>query len=167
MARIPMTSGFVLIPEGIHVFRIYAASYDEDFGKIEVKMVNAHGITYTERFSIKNQNDEYNENALNAFSYFAKTALNDFTIEDVDPEELVNHYIKAEIVHTQVESNKEPGKMLTFANTKQKWPADGFEEEPCAKALSLGNPERAMSEPTTTRTAQTKPSGLDLNSLLG
>jgi hypothetical protein len=29
-----MTSGFTLIPEGTYVFRIYAASYDEEFGKI-------------------------------------------------------------------------------------------------------------------------------------
>ena len=37
MARIPMTSGFTLIPEGTYVFRVYAATYDEEFGKIEVK----------------------------------------------------------------------------------------------------------------------------------
>ena len=41
MARIPMTSGFALIPEGTYVFRIYDAKYDEEFGKIEVKLVNA------------------------------------------------------------------------------------------------------------------------------
>ena len=28
MARIPMTSGFVVIPEGEYVFRIYDATYD-------------------------------------------------------------------------------------------------------------------------------------------
>lgn len=43
MARIPMTSGFTLIPEGTYVFRVYGATYDEEFGKIEVKLVNAHG----------------------------------------------------------------------------------------------------------------------------
>lgn len=67
MARIPMTSGFTLIPEGTYVFRIYDAKYDEEFGKIEVKLVNAQGMTHTERFSIKDKNDEYNEKALNAF----------------------------------------------------------------------------------------------------
>ena len=41
MARIPMTSGFVIIPEGEYVFRIYDATYDEDFGRIEIKLVNA------------------------------------------------------------------------------------------------------------------------------
>ena len=69
MARIPMTSGFVIIPEGEYVFRIYDATYDEDFGRIEIKLVNAQGATHTERFSIKDKNDEYNEKALNAFSF--------------------------------------------------------------------------------------------------
>ena len=32
MARIPMTSGFTLIPEGTYVFLIYDAKYDEEFG---------------------------------------------------------------------------------------------------------------------------------------
>ena len=57
MARIPMTSGFVIIPEGEYVFRIYDATYDEDFGRIEIKLVNAQGATHTERFSIKDKND--------------------------------------------------------------------------------------------------------------
>lgn len=83
MARIPMTSGFTLIPEGTYVFRIYDVSYDEEFGKIEIKLVNAAGMTQTERFTIKDKNDEPNEKALNAFSYFAKTAMGDYTLEDI------------------------------------------------------------------------------------
>ena len=164
MARIPMTSGFSLIPEGTYVFRIYEVSYDETFGKIIVKLVNAKGMTQTERFSIKDSKGEANEKALNAFSYFAKTAMNDFSLEDVDPEELVDHYIEAEVVHTQVESNKEPGKMVTFCNLGDKSPADGFDEEPVARALSLGK-ETAQTAPK----ADAKPStgGLDLDSLLG
>ena len=64
--------------------------------------------THTERFSIKDNNDEFNEKALNAFSYFAKTAMNDYELEDIDPEELIDHYIWAEVVHTKVPSNKDP-----------------------------------------------------------
>ena len=89
------------------MFRVYDATYDEEFGKIEVKLVNAEGMTHTERFSIKNANDELNEKALNAFSYFAKTVMGDFSLEDIDPEELVNHFIRAEVVHTKVQSNKD------------------------------------------------------------
>ena len=177
MARIPMTSGFVLIPEGEYVFRNYDASYDEEFGKIEVKLVTAQGLTHTERFSLKDANDEWNEKALNAFSYFAKTALNDFTREDVDPEELIDHYIRAEVVHSEPMPNRnDPTKTVTFANLGDKSPAEGFDETPTDKALTLGK-GNTMSKPQATApkvqaqpTQTAKPaakSGLDLDSLLG
>lgn len=107
MARIPMTSGFTLIPEGGYIFRIYEAHYDEDFGRIEIKLVTAKGQTHTERFSIKDKNDNFNEKALGAFSYFAKTAMNDFELEDIDPNVLVDHYIWAEVKHTSVPNRKD------------------------------------------------------------
>lgn len=179
MARIPMTSGFTLIPEGTYVFRIYDATYDEEFGKIEVKLVTAQGMTHTERFSIKNQDDTFNEGAMNAFSYFAKTAMNDFALEDIDPEELIDHFICAEVEHTKLPSNKDPNKMVTFANLGDKSPAEYFDEEPVARALSLGRdsegkttpakkaPQKAAGKPTEApKTAKTT-KGLDLDALLG
>lgn len=170
MARIPMTSGFVVIPEGEYVFRIYDATYDEDFGRIEVKLVTAQGATHTERFSIKDANDEYNEKALNAFSYFAKTAMGDYALEDVDPEELIDHYIRAEVVHTKVPSNKDPNKEVTFANLGDKSPADGFDTEPVARALTIGrgNDTKPKAAATTKQSAApTQAKGLDLDALLG
>ncbi len=177
MARIPMTSGFVLIPEGEYVFRIYDAKYDEEFGKIEVKLVTAQGLTHTERFSIKDANDEWNEKALNAFSYFAKTALNNFGVEDIDPEELIDHYIRAEVVHSDPMPNRnDPTKTVTFANLGDKSPADGFDETPTNKALTLGKnntvtqpQQTAAPKPQAQPTQPTQPKagGLDLDSLLG
>lgn len=176
MARIPMTSGFTLIPEGTYVFRIYAASYDEEFGKIEIKMVTAQGMTHTERFSIKNQDDTFNEGAMNAFSYFAKTAMNDFTLEDIDPEELVDHFIEAEVTHSNFPSKKDPNKTVTFANLGDKAPAEYFDVDPVPQALTLGKTEGGTSTPPKAKTAQKaaqKPqetpssSGLDLDALLG
>lgn len=168
MARIPMTSGFMVIPEGEYVFRIYDASYDEDFGKIEVKMVTAQGATHTERFSIKDQNDEINEKALNAFSYFAKTAMNDFSLEDIDPEELINHYIRAEVVHTKSPSRKDPTKTVTFANLSDKSPADGFDTEATERALTMTGKDTPSQKPkakAATPAPTTK--GLDIDALLG
>ncbi len=138
MARIPMTSGFTLIPEGTYIFRIYEAHYDEEFGKIEIKLVNAAGMTQTERYNIKLSDDTLNEKALNAFSYFAKNAMNDFELEDVDPADLVGRYITAEVVHSVVPSKTDANKMLTFANLGDKSPADGFDTEPVSKAMTLG-----------------------------
>ena len=170
MARIPMTGGFTIIPEGVHVFRIYEAKYDEEFGKIEVKMVNAQGITHTERFSIKNNNDEINEKALNAFSYFAKNAMGNFGLEDIDPEELVDRYICGEIVHTKMPSSKDPNKTVTFANMGEKSPATGFDTTPTARALTLGKKDATLTAAPTPMSAPapaTPTKGLDLNSLLG
>lgn len=170
MARIPMTSGFTLIPEGTYVFRIYDVSYDEEFGKIEVKLVTAKGMTHTERFSIKDSNDEPNEKALNAFSYFAKTAMGDFELEDIDPAELIDHYIEAEVVHTKLPSNKDPNKTVTFANLGDKAPAEYFDTEPVNRALTLGKDKTATPAPRKQATAPAPAApkkGLDLDALLG
>ena len=154
MARIPMTSGFTLIPEGTYVFRIYDVSYDEEFGKIEIKLVNAAGMTQTERFTIKDKNDEPNEKAL----------------EDIDPMELIDHFIEAEVVHTKLPSNKDPNKTVTFANLGDKAPAEYFDTEPVSRALTLGKDKNAAPAPqkqATTSAPAAPKKGLDLDALLG
>lgn len=156
MARIPMTSGFTLIPEGEYVFRIYDVKYDETFGKLEVKLVTAQGMKHTENFSLMDNSGEPNEKALNAFSYFAKTALNNFALEDIDHTDLIDHYIRAEVVHTKVPSKKDPTKTVTFVNLGDKSPADGFDEAPVQTAKPASAPRAAVPG-----------GGYDLDSLLG
>ena len=134
MARIPMTAGFQPIPEGVQVLKITKAEYDVEFGKVIITLENVKGQSCQERFSLLNQDNTPNEKALGAFSFFAKTALNNFDIEDVDPEELIGHYIKAEVIHSKVPSNKDPNKMITFTNLGDKSPADGFEAAPAKPA---------------------------------
>ena len=148
MARIPMTGGFQIMPEGEQVLKITAAEYDEDFGKVTFNMVNAKGQTCQERFNLLKQDGTPNEKALGAFSFFAKTAMNDFDLEDIDPVELVGHYIRAEVIHNKVPSNTNPGKMKTFVNLGDKSPADGFDGAPATAAPA-------------------KTGGLDLSALLG
>ena len=147
MARIPMTAGFQRIPEGEQVLKITAAEYDEDFGKVTFTLENVRGLSCQERFSLLNQDNTPNEKALNAFSFFAKTAMNDFDLVDVDPVELVGHYIRAEVIHNKVPSTKDPTKMMTFVNLGDKSPADGFDGVPTEAAP--------------------KSAGLDLDALLG
>lgn len=162
MATIPMTSGFTVCPEGVHVFRIYNVDYNADFGKLVVHMVNAQGITHSEKFSLMNNDGSPNAGACSAFSYFAKTALNNFSLEEIDHTDIINHYIKAEVTHTVVPSTKDPKKTVTFANLGDKWVADGFDTTPCKKALELGNaPNTAKKAPEPTQNTP-----VDLNSLL-
>lgn len=145
MARIPMTGGFQVMPEGVQVLKITKAEYDEDFGKAIFTLTNAKGQTCLERFSLLNNDNTPNEKAMNAFSFFAKTAMNNFDLVDIDPVELVGRYIRAEVIHNKVPSNQDSTKMKTFVNLGDKSPADGFDGIP---------------------TEPTKPAGLDIHALL-
>ena len=156
MATIPMTSGFALVPEGTHVFRIYNVEYDQTFGKVVVHLVTAKGITHREYFGLIGKDGAMNEGACNAFSFFAKTAMDNFALEEIDHTDLVNHYIKANAKHTVMESTTEPGKTKTFVNLNNYEVAHEFDEKPVEKALTLG-----------TTPAQTETKTANLASLLG
>ena len=164
--RVPMTSGFVLIPEGEYVFRIYDVKHDEDFGRIEVKLVNAQGATHTERFCLKNKDDEWNEKALNAFSFFARTATQDYGADDIEPMDLIGHYIRAQVVHTKLPSTKDPTKTVTFANLGDKAPADGFDTEPVPRALTLGPSGTTAPKAAPAPAPAPAKSGLNIDALL-
>lgn len=116
MAKIQLSQGgFSLIPVGVHTFKITEVNYDGDFGKMEITMQTKSGSKHTERFSLLKKNGEVNEGAVKAFSYFAKTALNNFSIDEIDDQDLVGCYITATVKHEEFESNREAGKMLKSA----------------------------------------------------
>ncbi len=129
MAVVPIIKGFMLIPEGTYVFKIVKVKHDEDFGKIEITLKTSKGLTHIERFSLKNKDDTYNERALSAFSYFAKTALDEYNMESIEVKSLVGHYIKADVKHTVLPSTKDPNKTVTFVNLGDKSVAHGFEDD--------------------------------------
>jgi hypothetical protein len=133
-----MTGGFQMMPEGEQVLKITKAEYEEDFGKAIFTLENVKGQTCQERFSLLNQDGTPNERAMGAFSFFAKTAMNDFDMEDVDPTELVGHYIRAEVIHNKVPSTKDHTKMMTFVNLGSKSPADGFDGVPAEAPKPTG-----------------------------
>ena len=132
MARITLSknTGFTLIPEGFHVFKVVdvdMSKYD-GFGKIEVKLETANGHKHSERFSLLNNKGEVNEGALNAFSYFSRTVLNDYKAEDIDPAELIGHFIRTEVKHVESTTiNERTGKPYVNVNLGDKEPALGFD----------------------------------------
>lgn len=127
MAKIKLSEGgFALIPEGTTTFKIVGVEYKEDFGKMTVEMQTKTGAKHTERFSLLTQSGEVNEGALKAFSYFAKTALNNFSLDEIDETDLIGCYITATVKHEEFESNKEPGKMLKSARLSDYAVAVGF-----------------------------------------
>ena len=170
MATIQMTgSTFTVCPEGRHIFRIYKVEFNPDFGKVMLHMVNAQGHIVKEQFILMRADGSMNEPACNAFSFFARTALNDYSREAIDHTELVNRYIGVEIVHTIQPNKNDPTKTGTFANLgREKWVASGFDTTPVAKALTLGT-ETEVPKATATVPVEETPAttGLDLDSLLG
>lgn len=164
MAKIGLTEGFSLIPTGTHVFQIVEVNYKEDFGKMEITMQTATGQKHTERFSLLDKSGEPNQGAMNAFSYFAKTALNDFSLTEIDHEDLVGHFIRCEVTHEEVESNRTPGKMLNFVRLGEKAPADGYDDAPESPAPAPA--PKPKEEAPAPAGGKAKPK-FDLDSLLG
>ena len=111
---------FEPIPEGVHVFKITEVRYDKDFGKIEIDMVTKDGKKHIETFKLLNKDGTINEGALNVFSYMAKTAMQDFSLDAIDHKDLEGKYIKCEVKHKTVPSTVEPGTTRTYVNLIKK-----------------------------------------------
>lgn len=160
MAKIGLSEGFTLIPEGTHVFKITAVNYKEAFGKLEITMQTQSGAKHIERFSLLKTDGSPNEGALNAFSYFAKTALNDFSLTEIDHEDLVGCFIECDVEHDVQPNKNKPDKTVTFARLADKRPSEGWIEGEAPTPTPATKPSPAASQ-----TAK-KPS-FDLNALLG
>lgn len=102
MAKMKLSeSTFTLIPEGVTTFKVMEVNDEkyEDFGKLEVKLQTVKGETHIERFSLIKSNGELNEGALKAWSYFARTCLNNFKVDEIDTQDIVGCYITATVKH--------------------------------------------------------------------
>lgn len=129
MAKMKLSeSTFSLIPEGVTTFKVMEVNDEkyEDFGKLEVKLQTAKGETHIERFGLTKANGELNEGALKAWSYFARTCLNDYRADEIDTQDIVGCYITATVKHEEYESNREAGKMLKSVRLNDYESASGF-----------------------------------------
>ena len=164
MGRIPMTNtGYTVMREGMQVLRIYDVDYNEQFGKLTVFLCNAQAETTRTVFQFKAANGAVNSGAANAFSYFAKTAMDDFEMLDVDPVDLIGHYIKCDVEHSEYNGK-------TYANIgREKEVAYEFEESPDPRALSMTRkPAAAKPEaPVAKQPISASSSYFDLDDILG
>lgn len=102
MAKMKLSeSTFTLIPEGTYTFKVMEVNDEkyEDFGKLEVKLQTADGKTHSERFTLTKANGDLNEGALKAWSYFARTCLNNFQADEIDTQDIVGCYVTATVKH--------------------------------------------------------------------
>ena len=117
---------FKVVPEGTHVFKIASCKWDADFGKLEFVLETAKGDRHIERFNLLKDNNEVNEKVNNRYSYFARTALNDKSADEIEHEELVHKYIEATVEHDVRTNKNDSTKTVTFVNLNNFKPAKGF-----------------------------------------
>lgn len=142
MARIKLSEsrGFTPIEEGEHLLKVFSAQYVPQVGRIEIEFINKQGKKLKERFSLLNNKKEINEKALNAFSYYARTILGDWEVDDIDPEELVGNYIIGNVVHQHVPKRDNPDETITFVNLDGvKETSDTFEDEAKSEAEEVSD----------------------------
>ena len=133
MALIDLAAGgFSVIPEGTHVLKITKVDYNEAFGKITITMETRDGKKHLEKFTLINGAGETNQGALRAFSYFAKVAMNNFDLVSIDHTDLIGKFMECDVTHDEVESNREPGKMLVFSRLGDKRPSSGWADAPAS-----------------------------------
>lgn len=163
MARIGLTSGFTVIPEGTHIFKIIDVNYKEAFGKLEVAMQTQNGHKHTERFSLLTATGQPNEGAYNAFSYFAKAALNDLELTEIEHTDLIGCFLECDVEHEVQENRNKPGKTVTFVRLADKRASEGWSEEAVVKAT----PVQKTAPAATTVTKKAGKPAMDLKALLG
>lgn len=114
--KVKLTEGtFTLMREGEQVLKVISAE-----GKpknrpknLEIKFENGYGETLSNTYQL----DGSNEKAMFVTSFLLKALLGDIKEFDTDDiPTLVGKCVRVEVIHTEVESKKEDGKMLTFAN---------------------------------------------------
>jgi hypothetical protein len=74
-----------------------------------------------------------NPKALVAFSFFARAAMDDPNLDEIDESELVGRYIEAEVTHEKVPHRDDPEKIMTFVRLGKKTAVKRF--APGAKAV--------------------------------
>lgn len=135
MAKITLSKGgFTLIPEGVTIFKVMEVddSKYEDFGKLSVKLQTAKGESHTETFGIIKADGEVNEGALKAWSYFARTCLNNYSVDEIDTQDIVGCYIKATVKHEKYMRTKgeNAGTEATTVRLNDYAASSGFKDAP-------------------------------------
>lgn len=141
MAKIPLSSGtFTVIPEGHYIFKITKVEYKETFGKLNVTLETQDGQKTVERYSFLNSDGTEQQGGINAFSYFAKAAMGDFSLTEIDHEDLVGRFIEADVTHTTQPNKNDPTKTVTFVNLKNTTSSAGWGEAPAVAQAPAAAP---------------------------
>lgn len=90
---------FSLIPEGTYNFTVTSVEYKSDFGKLNLQYTATNGQVFYDRYGLKNSKGGVNTGANKAFSFTAKSIMGDFSMDAIDPDELLDMEFTATVVH--------------------------------------------------------------------
>ena len=101
MAKIGLSEGFRRLEEGTaQLLEIVDVKYDEKYNKAAVTFQDAAGGTQTETYMMGAPGKKQSRGqkvAQDMFSTMAKHAMHDWTIDDIDPEELIGLTVVADV----------------------------------------------------------------------
>jgi hypothetical protein len=139
---IKLNGEFTPIPEGTYIFKITKVENKPDFGKLNVTMKTQAGKVHVELFNLFDKSGLPNPVAEFKVALFVKTVMNDFTLDgDFNEQEMVGHYVKADVEHNTSASGK------TYAHVKNFEVASSFEgEEPTTADEGFENIAEATEE---------------------
>ena len=106
------------------LLRITKSHYDQDFGKVEIALENEKGEIVNNNFGLMSQDGSMNEGAIKAFSYFARVAIGDWGRDDIEDEELVGCFIRADIKMVKGTKPNKDGEILEYANLEKVYVTD-------------------------------------------
>ena len=106
-------SEFKMVPQGEVVLKVNKATAVPSGRpeKIEIEFVDADGAKIVSNYNLKD------EKGVMIFSILVNKTLGNMTEFDTDNvHDLENKYVLCDIIHKEVQSNKDPEKKLIFAN---------------------------------------------------
>lgn len=101
------------------LLQITKANYDQEFGKVELEFKNERGEIINENYNLMANDGSINEPALKAFSYFTRVAMGDWGVQEVEEEELIGKWLRADIKMTKGSKPDKEGNAIYFANIEK------------------------------------------------
>ncbi len=135
MARIPLSAGFRNLVEGEDVvLTITSSTFDPKTATAKIRFEDPEGRSGVEtyRFGKGKKKGAQQMGALNAYSTIAKTALRNWSVEDIDPDDLVGRHVLCDIIANEGENGAKYTHPRNFrdAELDEPFDPDGEEEEP-------------------------------------
>ena len=121
MAKIGLSGGFRRLEEGpAQLLEIVDVKYDDKYNKATVTFQDGAGGTQTETYMMGTPGKKQSRGqkvAQDMFSTMAKHAVHDWTIDDIDPDELVGLTVVADVTKDK-SVNEDTGEVRYYTHVR-------------------------------------------------